>query len=331
MKRLITGVQPSGIITLGNYSTIKNVVKLQKDNPDFDFLIFIADLHAITVNQDRTKLRQNIRNLAAMYIACGLDPKKTHLFIQSEVPMHNQLGYVMECIAPIGELERMTQYKDKKVKQVNGINTSLLTYPALMAGDILLYDIDFVPVGDDQKQHLELTRNLAERFNSRFGETFKIPEPLISNVGARIMSLNDPHKKMSKSDPTPKSYISVLDDENIIKNRIRQAVTDSEGVIYYDVEKKPGISNLLNIYSFISGDDINTIVEKYQNATYQQFKEDLAEIVANELIPVQKRYNEILKSDILDQILDEGRDYAIKLAYKKIMKVYHKMGIGRKR
>ncbi len=331
MKRLISGIQPSGTMTLGNYlGAIRNFVKLQDTLEDTDILIFIADLHAITVPQDKLKLRQNIRSLAAIYLACGLDPKKVHLFIQSEVPAHNQLGYIMESTAYIGELERMTQYKDKKVKQVEGIRGSLLTYPALMAADILLYDTSIVPVGDDQKQHLELTRNLALRFNEKYGETFIIPEAYIPPKGARIMSLIDPTKKMSKSDPNPKSYISLLDDLNIISKKIKSAVTDMEACIRYDLNNKPGVSNLMTIYSCLTDLTYDEIEKKYIGKGYAEFKNDLANIVVAHIEPIQKRYNELLNSTLLDEILDEGRDYASKLAFKKLRKVYNKIGLGRK-
>ena len=331
MKRLISGIQPSGNITLGNYlGAIKNFVKLQDTLEDTDILIFIADLHAITIAQDKLKLRHNIKSLAALYIACGLDPKKVHLFIQSEVPAHNQLGYVMESTAYIGELERMTQYKDKKVKQVDGIRGSLLTYPALMAADILLYDASIVPVGEDQKQHLELTRNLAMRFNERYGETFVVPDPFIPEAGARIMSLNEPTKKMSKSDPNPKSYISLLDDLATIKKKIKSAVTDMESCIKYDIENKPGVSNLMTIYSCLTNLSYQEIEEKYEGQGYASFKDDLANIVEEHLAPIQKRYYKLLDSNELDEILDEGRDYATNLAFKKIRKVYNKIGLGRK-
>lgn len=331
MKRLISGIQPSGNITLGNYlGALQNFVKLQDELEDTDILIFIADLHAITVPQEKLKLRFNIKSLAALYLACGLDPNKVHLFIQSEVPAHNQLGYIMECTSYIGELERMTQYKDKKVKQVEGIRGSLLTYPDLMAADILLYDADIVPVGEDQKQHLELTRNLASRFNEKYGETFVVPEPFIPKAGARIMSLTDPTKKMSKSDPNPKAYISLLDDIPVIKKKIMSAVTDTEGSIRYDEENKSSVSNLLTIYSCITNMSIKEIEEKYVGQGYQQFKTDLADIIVNMIKPIQEKYNEILNSTYLDEILDNGREYASSLAYKKIRKVYNKVGLGRK-
>lgn len=330
--RLISGIQPSGTITLGNYlGAIKNFVKLQDELTDTDILVFIADLHAITVSQDKQALRKNIKSLAAIYLACGLDPNRVHIFIQSEVPAHNQLGWVMECNSYIGELERMTQFKDKKVKQVAGVSAGLLTYPSLMTADILLYDANIVPVGVDQKQHLELTRNLAERFNTKYGETFIVPEPIIAKTGAKIMSLVDPTKKMSKSDENPKSYISLLDELPIIMKKIKSAVTDSDTIIKYDLDNKPGISNLLTIYSCISGLSISELEEKYANSNYGEFKNDLAQVVSNEIEPIQKRYNDLINSKELDEILDQGRDYANHLANKKLYKVYNKVGLGRKR
>ena len=330
--RLISGIQPSGTITLGNYlGAIKNFVKLQDELVDTDILVFIADLHAITVSKDKQALRKNIKSLAAIYLACGLNPEKVHIFIQSEVPAHNQLGWVMECNSYIGELERMTQFKDKKVKQVAGVSAGLLTYPSLMAADILLYDANLVPVGVDQKQHLELTRNLAERFNTKYGDTFAVPEPYIAKTGAKIMSLTEPEKKMSKSDENPKSYISLLDELPVIMKKIKSAVTDSDTTIKYDLENKPGISNLLTIYSCISGMTITEIEAKYENSNYAEFKNDLANVVANEIEPIQKRYNELINSKELDEILDQGRDYANYLANRKLSKVYNKVGLGRKR
>lgn len=332
MKRLLSGIQPTGVITLGNYlGAIKNFVKLQNELEDIDFFVFIADMHAITVPQDKTLLRKNIKNLAAVYIACGLDPEKVHLFIQSEVYGHAELGYMMQCICGIGELERMTQFKDKKARHVEGVSTALLTYPTLMAADILLYDADIVPVGEDQKQHLELTRDLAMRFNSRFGDTFVVPEPYIAKQGARIMSLIDPTKKMSKSDPNPKAYIGILDDLNQIKNKIKGAVTDLDGKVKYDEINKPGISNLMSIYSCITGMSYDEIEVKYDGMGYAQFKTDLADIVVNEIKPIQDKFNALINSPELDKILDDGAAYAEKIAYKKIMKVKDRFGIGRKR
>ncbi|MGL4948861.1 MAG: tryptophan--tRNA ligase [Anaeroplasmataceae bacterium] len=330
MKRILSGIQPSGNITLGNYiGAIQNFIKLQNEMSDIEFFVFIADLHAITTPIDKQALKKNIRSLAALYLACGLDKDKTILFIQSEVVYHNSLAYIMECTSYLGELERMTQYKDKKIKQTEGIQTSLLTYPTLMAADILLYDTDIVPVGEDQKQHLELTRNLAQRFNQRYGDTFTVPEPFISKTGAKIMSLSDPLKKMSKSDPNPKSYITLLDDLNIARKKIMSAVTDSDSTINYDKENRPGISNLITIYSSLTDLSIEDIVSKYKNSNYQEFKSDLADIVCNCLDSIQTRYNELINSKELDEILDKGRDYASLIARKKISKVYKRIGLGR--
>lgn len=330
--RFLSGIQPSGNITLGNYlGAVKNFVKLQNENQFTDFLIFIADLHAITVPQDKTALRKNIRSLVALYLACGLDPNKVHIFIQSEVPAHAELGWVMQCNGYIGELERMTQYKDKKEKMAGGVSVGLLTYPSLMAADILLYDADLVPTGIDQKQHLELTRDLAMRFNSKYGETFNIPSPYIPKEGSKIMSLVDPTKKMSKSDSNPKAYIALLDDLNSIRKKIKSAITDSDGTIKYDVENKPGVSNLLTILSCVSGKPIDELVNLYQDSNYQKFKEDVAEAVIKEIEPIQQKYNELINSNVIDEVLDQGRDYANYLANKKLNKVYNKIGLGRKR
>lgn len=330
--RFLSGIQPSGNITLGNYiGAVKQFVKLQ-DHPDFtDFMVFVADLHAITVPQDKTLLRKSIRSLVAIYLACGLDPKKVHIFIQSEVSEHAELAWVLECNGYIGELERMTQYKDKKQKQVEGVSAGLLTYPSLMAADILLYDINVVPVGQDQKQHLELTRTLAERFNNKYGETFVVPEPFIAPSGSKIMSLTEPTKKMSKSDPNPKAYISLLDDPQVIKKKIKSAVTDLDAKVAYDPENKPGISNLLTILSCCTDTPISELVKKYENYNYANFKEEVANAVVAELEPIQKRYAELIDSSYLDEVLDEGRDYAKSLARRKITKVYNRIGLGRKR
>lgn len=330
MKRLVSGIQPSGSITLGNYlGAIKQFIALQEELTDTEFFIFIADLHAITVTQDKTQLRKSIRSLAAIYLACGLDPEKVNLFVQSEVIEHNQLGYIMESTVYVPELERMTQYKDKKLKQQAGIKSNLLTYPALMAADILLYDADIVPVGEDQKQHLELTRDLAIRFNSQHGDTFKVPEPLTPKIGGKIMSLQDPHKKMSKSDENPKGVIFLLDDLNVIKNKIKSAVTDSDTKIVYDVENKPGISNLLSIYSIITGQSISEIERAYANSNYAEFKANLAEKLVEYIRPIQERYQTLLASPELDLVLDKGRDNARHIAYRKIQKVYKRLGLGR--
>jgi tryptophanyl-tRNA synthetase len=256
MKTIFSGIQPSGVITLGNYiGAMRQFVELQHE---YNCYFCIVDQHAITVPQDRLELRKNIRSLAALYLAVGIDPNKATLFIQSEVPAHAQAGWMLQCIAYIGELERMTQFKDKSAGK-EAVSAGLLTYPPLMAADILLYNTDIVPVGEDQKQHIELTRDLAERFNKRYGEIFTIPEARIPKVGARIMSLAYPTKKMSKSDPNKKAFITLLDDAKTIEKKIKSAVTDSDGIIKYDKENKPGITNLLNIYSILANKSIEQL------------------------------------------------------------------------
>lgn len=334
MKRLVSGIKPTGELTLGNYiGAIKQFVKLQDELEDTEFFIFIADLHAITTPQDKQLLKKRVRDIAAMYVACGLDPKKVNLFVQSEVLEHPLLGYIMESTAYIGEMERMTQYKDKKQKQTEGIRTSLLTYPALMAADIILYDANLVPVGQDQIQHLELTRTLAERFNSQYGETFVVPEGFTPKVGAKIKSLQEPTKKMSKSEAeSPKAYILLQDDINQIKNKIRSAVTDSDTKIKFDEKNKPGISNLLTIYSAITDMSIKDIENKYSDQTsYATFKEDLANIVADHIKGIQDRYKELINSKELDEILDNGASRASFVAKRKMAKVLSRIGLQRKK
>ncbi len=329
-KRLVSGIKPTGQLTLGNYiGALKQFVKLQDELENTELFIFIADLHAITTPQERQELKKNIRSVAAVYLACGLDPEKVNLFIQSEINEHAVLGYIMESTAYIGEMERMTQYKDKKRKQTEGIRTSLMTYPALMAADILLYDADIVPIGDDQKQHLELTRNLANRFNHAYGDTFVVPEGFFSETGARIMSLSDPKKKMDKSNENAKSYILLLDDLGTARNKIKSAVTDSDGIIKYDIKKKPGISNLLTIYSSLTDMPIKDLETTYKDKSYSVFKTDLGEIVADALRPIQQRYFEYINNPKLDEILDQGAERAQLLASRKIQKVFKKMGLGR--
>lgn len=332
MKRILSGIQPTGSLNIGTYlGSVKNFVKLQDQLPDHEFFIFIADLHAITVYKDKQVLRKLIKELAALYIACGLDPERVNLFIQSEVPAHAQMGYLLQCNTYMGELERMTQFKDKKAKQEKGVTSALFTYPSLMAADILIYDPDYVPVGRDQKQHLELTRDIANRMNNKYNNIFTVPEPLIAEIGAKINSLSDPTSKMSKSDDNEKSRINLLDPENIIRKRIKSAVTDSLGTIKYDKENRPGISNLLTIYSVITGESFEEIEQKYDGNGYKEFKEDLGEIVFQELKPIQDRYNELINSKELNLILDKGRDRAIQVTQKKLFKTMDRIGLGRKR
>ncbi|MCL2560153.1 MAG: tryptophan--tRNA ligase [Turicibacter sp.] len=332
MARILSGIQPSGVLTLGNYiGALKNFVKLQNEH---ECLFMVVDLHAITVPQDRLALRKNIKELAALYVACGIDPQKSILFVQSEVPAHAELSWILTCNASMGELSRMTQFKDKSAKQesVGGhISAGLFSYPVLMAADVILYDVDMVPVGDDQKQHMELTRDLAERFNARFGETFKVPEVYIPEQGARIMSLQEPEKKMSKSDDNSKNIILLTDPPNTIRKKIKSAITDSETTIAYDPVNRKGISNLLEIYAVITGEPIDALVTKYEGKGYGDFKSDLAEVVVAEIEPIQQRQQEILASGEIDDILDAGRDAAMKMAVRKISKVKHKVGLGRKR
>lgn len=332
-KIVVSGIKPTGNITLGNYlGAIKNFVKLQSEMKDTFFLFFIADLHAITIHIDKKELRENIKKIAALYIACGLDPNISNIFIQSEVKQHNMLSWIMESSVYVGELQRMIQFKEKKTSQKEGVKTSLFTYPALMAADILLYDADYVPIGIDQKQHLELTKLIAERFNKQYGNTFKIPEALKNENASKIKGLQNPLKKMSKSNSNgnEKDIIYLLDDLNQIKNKIKSAVTDSDGKIYFDEVNKPGISNLLNIYSACSLLSIKELEEKYKDKNYKEFKEDLAVVLYNEIKPIQDKYFELINSKYLDEILDKGRDFAEYLASKKVKKVYEKVGLGRK-
>lgn len=328
MKTIFSGIQPSGTITLGNYiGALSQFVELQDE---YNCFFCIVDQHAITVPQDRMVLRNNIRSLAALYLAVGIDPKKATLFIQSEVPAHAQGAWLMQCISYIGELERMTQFKDKSTGK-DAVSAALLTYPPLMAADILLYSTDIVPVGEDQKQHLELTRDLAERFNKKYNDILTIPEVRIPKVGARIMSLQDPTKKMSKSDTNNKATITLLDEPAQIIKKIKSAVTDSEGIVKFDRENKPGVSNLLSIYSILSGESIESLEAKYEGKGYGDFKSDLAEVVVEALKPIQEKYNELMNSTELDDILDEGAAKANKVAGKMIKKMENAMGLGRKR
>lgn len=327
MKRMLSGIKPTGRVTLGNYiGAIKPFVSYQDE---YEMIVFVANLHSMTIYQEPKNLRKNTKDLISLYLAAGLDPKKVTLFLQSDVLEHAQLGWYLGCMVSMGELSRMTQYKDKasKLKKDESIGAGIFNYPSLMNADILLYDPDYVPVGEDQKQHCELARDIAERFNNRYSETFKLPEPLVSKVGGRIMDLQNPTKKMSKSDETGKGCIYILDDINVSKKKIMSAVTDSDNAIYYDVKNKPGISNLLTIYSILSGESIDALVERYQGVGYGQFKKDLAEVVGNELQKIHDKYNEINQGNYIDTILNEGADKARYMARKKLAKVERKIGI----
>ncbi|MDD3112839.1 MAG: tryptophan--tRNA ligase [Candidatus Izemoplasmatales bacterium] len=330
MKRIVSGIKPSGTLTLGNYiGAIRQFVQLQQTLSDTEFFLFVADMHAITVEQDPAQLKKHIREIAAIYLAAGLDQDKTVLFIQSEIQEHVELGYLLQSLTYMGELERMTQYKDKAKKQETGITSALFTYPVLMAADIILYDADYVPVGEDQKQHLEITRDIATRFNNRYGSFFKIPEPIIPKIGARIMDLQNPEQKMSKSSSSDKGYIALLDDPKVITKKIKSAVTDSYGKVQYDPINQPGVANLLQIYATLTNQEIDTIVDQYQTLGYKNFKEDLAVVVVDTLVPIQKKYQEILASNLLDHILDQGRTRAQEIAVKKLTKCKRLIGLGR--
>lgn len=332
-KTIFSGIQPSGTPTIGNYiGAMRQFIPLQEE---YNCFYCIVDEHAITVPQDRLKLRQQTKSLAALYLAIGLDPEKATIFIQSEVPAHAEAAWIVQCNTTIGELERMTQFKDKSAKNEKaGVSVGLLTYPPLMVADIVLYQTNLVPVGEDQKQHLELTRDFVQRFNNRYGnnnEILTFPEVHIPEAGGRIMSLQEPTKKMSKSDENQKGFISMLDEPKVIRKKIKSAVTDSSGIIEYNKEDKPGVSNLLTIFSSFTNEPIADIVERYEGVGYGKFKEDLAEAVVSVLEPIQQRHNELLTSEELDKVLDKGADSAQFVANKTLRKMKNAVGLGRKR
>lgn len=325
MKRMVSGIKPTGQLTLGNYiGALRNFVKYQDD---YELYVFIANLHCVTIPLDPKELRKNLKDAIALYLACGLDPQKCTIFLQSDVYEHAQLGWLMMCMSYMGELSRMTQFKEKSANKEEGVTAGLFVYPPLMAADILLYDADYVPVGDDQKQHVELARDLAQRFNNRYSETFVVPEPVTQKVGARIMSLSDPTKKMSKSDETNKGCIYLLDDVNAAKKKIMSAVTDNLANVNYDKENQPGISNLLEILSSLTEEPIESIVERYKGKGYGEFKKEVAEAVGNTLSTIQQRYNDIISSGTIEAVLKEGAEKAHHIAFKKLKKVQKKMGI----
>lgn len=324
MKRVFSGIQPTGHIHLGNYiGALKRFKKYQEDS---DAFYCVVNLHAITVPQDPAELREKTLELAALYMACGLNPEKATLFVQSDVPAHTELAWMLQCVAHMGEANRMTQYKEKSEGK-DSVSVGLFTYPVLMAADILLYQTDFVPVGEDQKQHLELTRDLALRFNNRYGDTFKVPEPKIEKVGARIMALDNPTKKMSKSAESEGNSIALLDSPARIKKKIMRAVTDSENVIRFDPDKKPGVSNLLTIYSLLSGKSIQQLERDYAGQGYGTLKKDLADVVVAEIEPIQKRYDEIRQSGEVERVLEEGAQRAKAIAEATLRTVREKLGL----
>lgn len=326
MKRVLTGLQPTGVITLGNY--IGSIMQMKEYQDKYESFIFIADMHSITINQDPKELKQNIRSLLALYLACGLDPEKNTIFIQSENVYHANLSWILECNSYFGELSRMTQFKDKSKKHHN-FSCGLFTYPVLMASDILMYDVDYVPVGIDQKQHVELARDIAKRFNNKYGEIFNIPEPLIRKEGTKIMDLKDPLKKMSKSSEVQSGVIRILDDPEIIRKKIMSATTDSGKEIKFDIQNKPGISNLINIYVSLSNLSVSEVEEKFKDSNYGEFKKEVADLVIDHLTVIQDKYNELMNNSELDDIIDKGRDKTLKMAKEKYNLVKEKVGLGR--
>lgn len=326
MKRILTGLKPSGELTLGSLiGCINQMVKLQEE---YDSFMFVPDMHAITVKQDPKMLRERIRKNVALYLACGVDPDKNTIYLQSENLYHANLSWVLECTTYMGEASRMTQYKNKSSKGEN-VTVGLFTYPILMAADILLYDADYVPVGIDQKQHVELARDIALRFNKTYGDTFKMPEPMMSEVGVKIMDLQEPTKKMSKSDETYKGVILLLDDEKTIRKKIMSAVTDSDNKIYYDKDNKPGVSNLLTIYSSLKNISIEEAEDYFKDYNYGNFKKEVADLVVSVLSNIQTKYNEIINGTMLDDILDKGREKTCEIAKEKTLDVFRKVGLGR--
>ncbi|MBO2517756.1 MAG: tryptophan--tRNA ligase [Clostridiales bacterium] len=323
-KVVFSGIQPSGNITLGNYiGALRNFTRFD----DADCLYCVVDLHTLTVRQNPADLRKRTASLAALYIACGLDPEENCIYCQSHVPAHAELAWILNCFTYMGELNRMTQFKDKSAKHADNINAGLFTYPVLMASDILLYQTDLVPVGVDQKQHVEICRDIAQRFNSIYGDVFTIPEPFISKSGAKIMSLQEPARKMSKSDPD-ETFIAVLDKPEDIRRKLKRAVTDSDGEIRYDPENKPGVSNLLTILSVLKNQSMDDTVAALQGLGYGALKEAVTEAVLAELTPIQTRYNEIIADkDYLSNVLKRNAEKAQYLAGKTLRKVYRKVGL----
>ncbi|MBR5228644.1 MAG: tryptophan--tRNA ligase [Firmicutes bacterium] len=326
MSRVFSGIQPTGNIHIGNYlGALKQFVDLQDEH---DCIYCIVDHHAITVPKSAEELSESIMNVAALYLAVGIDPKKSIVFVQSDVPAHAELGWILTCSSTTGELSRMTQFKQKS-KERESVPTGLFTYPALMAADILLYDTGIVPVGDDQKQHIELTRDLALRVNGKYGEdTFIVPEGRYMKSGARVMSLVDPTSKMSKSDENEFSRISLMDTPAKIKKAIMRATTDSDGIIKYDIENKPGISNLLSIYSAFTGKTVEALEQQYDGAGYGTLKKDLVEVVVESLAPIQEKYNEIRHSEELVKILKDGAERADAIAQETMKRVKKNFGLG---
>ncbi|MCI9363287.1 tryptophan--tRNA ligase [bacterium 1XD42-1] len=323
-KIIFSGIQPTGTFTLGNYlGAVKNWVSMQEE---YHCCYSVVDMHAITVRQDPKALRENAISAYALLLACGLDPEKSVLFLQSHVPAHAQLAWVLNCYTQFGELSRMTQFKDKSQRHPDNVNAGLFTYPTLMAADILLYQADLVPVGIDQKQHLELTRDIAQRFNGIHGQTFTLPEPYIPKTSAKIMSLQDPTKKMSKSDENPKGFISILDSPESILKKFRSAVTDSEAEVVYR-EGKDGINNLISIYSAVTGKSYEEIEKEFAGKGYGDFKTAVGEAVAEALRPIRERHAQFMKDRAyLESCWKQGAEKASGIAARTLAKVYKKIG-----
>ncbi len=324
-QSVLSGIQPSGHLTIGNYlGALKNWVAMQDR---YECWYVLVDLHALTVKQEPRQLRKRCLDFLALYLAAGIDPTRSRIFVQSHVSAHAELAWIMACLTGMGELDRMTQFKDKAKQNRDNLNAGLYTYPALMAADILLYGAHMVPVGQDQKQHLELTRDLAARFNSRYGDTFTVPEPFIPQVAARVMSLQDPAAKMSKSDPNPRSFIALLDGPDIIRAKIRRAVTDSGTTVAHEPDR-PAIANLMAIYSAFTGLTYQQVEERYQNKGYGEFKEGLTEVVVEGLRPLQERYAAVRDDrGYLDQVLGEGASAASARSRRTMDKVYKRLGL----
>ena len=325
-KRAYSAIQPSGMLTLGNYlGALKNWVAMQ-DGDEFDCIYTVADLHAITVRREPATFRQQIRSTFALLLAIGLDPEKSIIFMQSHVPEHSQIAWLLNCYTQFGELSRMTQFKDKSQKHADNVNAGLFTYPTLMAGDILLYQADLVPIGQDQKQHLELTRNIAERFNQLYSPTFTVPEPYIPKIGAKVMSLQDPTSKMSKSDENANAWVAILDKPDDIMRKFKRAVTDSEACVRY-AEGKDGINNLMTIYSACTGLSFEEIEAQFADKGYGEFKPAVAEAVIETLRPVRERYEQIIgEKDYLAEVAAKGAEKAQRIAHKTLMKAMKKVG-----
>lgn len=326
MKRLLTGLKPTGDLTLGNYiGGIKPLIDFQKD-PENDIFLFVADLHALTVHQDPVLLRERVKKFVAMYIACGVDPSKMIVYIQSENVYVPAISWILECNTYYGEASRMIQFKEKSKGKEN-FSIGLLTYPILMAADILYCDADYVPVGIDQKQHVELARDIAERFNKVYGETFKIPEAIVPKVGTKIKDLKIPDKKMSKSEDNPSGVISLFDTKEEIIKKVKGATTDSDNKVYFDEENKPGISNLLNIASVMTGRTIEDLTEEFENAGYGNFKAYVGEVTSNKITEIQEKYKELLGSKLLEDVLNKGLEVTTKLAKEKYELMRERVGL----